>query len=49
VTPPREATLPELAEWLGLSRADTAPNLTRRFQMQLKSHRELPKDVEEIL
>jgi len=44
-----EATLGELAEWLGLSRADSVPNLTRRFQAQLKSQPELLNDVEEIL
>ena len=44
-----EATLGELAEWLGLSRADSVPNLTRRFQAQLKSRPELLNDVEEIL
>ena len=44
-----EATLGELAEWLGLSRADSVPNLTRRFQARLKSQPELLNDVEEIL
>jgi hypothetical protein len=44
-----EATLAELAEWLGLSRADSVPNLTRRFQARLKSQPELLNDVEEIL
>jgi hypothetical protein len=44
-----EATLGELAEWLGLSRADSVPNLTRRFQAQLKSQPELLNDVEQIL
>jgi hypothetical protein len=42
-----EATLGELAEWLGLSRADSVPNLTRRFQAQLKSQPELLNDLEE--
>ena len=44
-----EATLGELAEWLGLSRADSVPNLTRRFQAQLKSQPELLNDLAEIL
>ena len=44
-----EATLLELAEWLGLSRADIVPNLTRRFQARLKSQPELLSDAEEIL
>jgi hypothetical protein len=34
---------------LGLSRADGVPNLTRRFQAQLKAQPELLNDVEEIL
>ena len=45
----REATLGELAEWLGLSRADSVPNLTRRFQARLKAHPQLLNDVEGIL
>jgi hypothetical protein len=44
-----EATPGELAEWLGLSRADSVPNLTHRFQARLKSQPELLNDVEEIL
>src|SRR6516165_3161139 len=40
-----EATLGELAEWLGLSQADSVPNLTPRFQAQLKSQPELLNDV----
>jgi hypothetical protein len=44
-----EATLGELAEWLGLSLADSVPNLTRRFQAQLKAQPELLNDVEGIL
>jgi REP element-mobilizing transposase RayT len=44
-----EATLAALAEWLGLSRADSVPNLTRRFQARLKSQPELLDDIEEIL
>ena len=35
-----EATLANLAEWLGLSRADSVPNLTRRLEAQLKSRPE---------
>jgi putative transposase len=44
-----EATLSELAEWLGLSRADSVPNLTRRVQTQLTSQPELVNDFAEIL
>jgi chromosomal replication initiation ATPase DnaA len=44
-----EATLAELAEWLGLSRADSAPNLTRRLEAQLKSQPELLDDFAAIL
>ena len=44
-----EATLGELAKWLGLSRADSVPNLTRRLQAHLKSQPELKNDLEEIL
>jgi hypothetical protein len=43
-----ETTLGELAEWLGLSRADGVPNLTRRFQAQLQAQPELLNDIEEI-
>ncbi len=43
-----EATLSELAEWRGLSRADSVPNLTRRFEAQLKSRPELLNDLAEI-
>jgi hypothetical protein len=45
----KEATLSELAEWLGHSRADRVPNLTRHFQAQLQAQPELLNDVEEIL
>jgi putative transposase len=44
-----EATLAELAEWLGLSRADSVPNLTRRLEAQLKSQPELLDDFAAIL
>ena len=44
-----EATLANLAEWLGLSRADSVPNLTRRLEAQLKSRPELLNDLAEIL
>jgi putative transposase len=43
-----EATLADLAEWLGLSRADSVPNLTRRLEAQLKSRPELLNDLAEI-
>jgi putative transposase len=44
-----EATLSELAEWLGLSRADSVPNLTRRVQTRLTSEPKLLNDFAEIL
>ena len=44
-----EASLRELAEWLGLSRADSVPNLTRRLESQLKSSPRLSDDLSEIL
>jgi hypothetical protein len=44
-----EATLGELSEWLGVSRALRFPNLTRRSQARLKSQPELLNDVEQIL
>ena len=39
----------ELAEWLGLSRADSVPNLARRLEAQSKSQPELLDDFAEIL
>jgi putative transposase len=44
-----EASLRELAQWLGLSRADSVPNLTRRFEARLKASPELSHDLAEIL
>jgi hypothetical protein len=44
-----EATLADLAEWLGLSRADSVPNLTRRLEAQLNFRPELLNDLVEIL
>jgi hypothetical protein len=44
-----EASLRELAEWLGLSRADSVPNLTRRLEARLKSSPGLADDLTEIL
>jgi alkanesulfonate monooxygenase SsuD/methylene tetrahydromethanopterin reductase-like flavin-dependent oxidoreductase (luciferase family) len=44
-----EASLRELAGWLGLSRADSVPNLTRRIEERLKTSRELSSDLAEIL
>jgi hypothetical protein len=44
-----EATLSEHAEWLGHSRADSIPNLTRRMQTRLTSQPELLNDFAEIL
>jgi putative transposase len=44
-----EASLREMAEWLGLSRADSVPNLTRRLEARLKTSPELSADLIEIL
>jgi hypothetical protein len=44
-----EASLRELAVPLGLSRADSVPNLTRRIEKRLKASSELSKDLAEIL
>jgi hypothetical protein len=43
------ASLRELAAWLGLSRADSVPNLTRRIETRLKASPELSNDLAEIL
>jgi hypothetical protein len=40
-----EASLRELAKWLGLSRADSVPNLTRRLEARLKASPELSDDL----
>ena len=44
-----EAPLWQLADWLGLSRADSVPNLTRRLKGRLKATPELSHDLGEIL
>jgi hypothetical protein len=44
-----EASLRELAASLGLSRPDSVPNLTRRFETRLKTSPELSNDLAEIL
>ena len=44
-----EASLRELAEWLGLSRADSVPNLTRRLAARLKTSPELSGDLTVIM
>jgi putative transposase len=44
-----EASLRELAEWLGLSRADSVPNLTRRLEVRLKASPRLAGDLAAIL
>jgi REP element-mobilizing transposase RayT len=44
-----EATLRELARSLGLSRADSVPNLTRRLERRLKESPQLAGDLTEIL
>lgn len=43
-----EATLRELAERLGLSRADSVPNLTRRFEAKMATSARLRKEVASI-
>jgi hypothetical protein len=44
-----EASLRQLAEWLGLSRADSVPNLTRRLEARLKASPPLSDDLAEIV
>jgi hypothetical protein len=44
-----EASIRELAVWLGLSRADSVPNLTRRINMRLKASPALSNDLAAIL
>ena len=44
-----EASLRELAKWLGLSRADSVPNLTRRLEARLGASPELSDDLTEIM
>ena len=44
-----EASLRELAEWLGLSRADSVPNLTRRLVARLRASPRLAGDLAEIM
>jgi hypothetical protein len=44
-----EASLRELAGWLGLSRADSVPNLTRRLEARLKVSPQLTKDLAAIV
>ncbi len=42
-------SLRQLAEWLGLSRADSVPNLTRRLDERLRASPRLSDDLAEIL
>jgi len=44
-----EVTLRVLAERLGLSRADSVPNLTRRIETQLKTSPRLAADLDQIM
>jgi hypothetical protein len=44
-----EATLRQLADSLGLSRADSVPNLTRRLERRLKAKPELSDELAEVL
>jgi len=43
-----EASLRQLAEWLGLPRADSVPNRTRRLEGRLKASPRLADDLAEI-
>jgi hypothetical protein len=42
------ATLREMGEWLGISRADSVPNPSRRLEARLKTSPELCADLIEI-
>ena len=44
-----EASLRELAAWLGLSRADSVPNITGRIESRPKAFPEFANDLDEIL
>jgi hypothetical protein len=44
-----EALLREMAKWLGLSRADNVPNLTRRLEARLGASPKLSGDLTEIM
>lgn len=44
-----EASHRQLAEWLGLSRADSVPNLTRRLERRLNGAQGLSDDLAEIV
>ena len=44
-----EIALHELAPMLGLTRADSVPNLTRRIDAGLRSHPRLAEELEEIM
>ena len=44
-----ETSLSQLADSLGLSRADSVPNLTRRLERRLKATPQLSDDLAEIL
>jgi REP element-mobilizing transposase RayT len=44
-----EVPLRELAARLGLSRADSVPNLTRRFEARLKASPRLAKELDEVV
>jgi hypothetical protein len=44
-----EASLRELAVWLGLSRADSVPKLVRQIESRLKASPEISNDLAAIL
>ena len=49
VKTPRPNLVRGLAQWLGLSRADSVPNLTRRVEARLKASPQLSNELAEIL
>ena len=44
-----EDPLRELAPWLGLSRADSVPNLTRRMDARLQARPQLADELQQIM
>ena len=44
-----EVPLHELAPLLGLSRADSVPNLTRRMDARLRAHPKLADELQQIM
>jgi hypothetical protein len=48
LSPLPQASLRELVAWLGLARADSVPNLTRRLDARLKASPALSEEMAEI-